>query len=207
MEIDKNISEENNNLNKEKREIYIKAQNAIKNAKIKKYMDDRDIITKEGLTFWGAITGKNSLQLQRIENVKLRIELLQTQRILEKEEYNATDMLADLYSCSISELNGKFTTEMKKIYDEIKEKYADECISDEEIYKLVCEKVDKGQTYLPTIHKDTAKGVFGDIRVQIKFLKLENKRLQNEIVIERGRCQFETFKKNIIPLKKVSISE
>lgn len=215
MEINKNTSEEmntlvsneenlNKSIDKDKRALYIKAQNVIKNAKIEKYMNDREIIAKEGLTFWGAITGKNTLQLQRIENIKLRIELIQTQKIKEKVQYDATDILADLYSCAISELNGKFTDEMKKTYDEIKDKYAEECMADEEIFRLVCEKVDENQSYLPTIHNEKSKGIFGDIKVQINFWKLENKKLQNEIVIERGRSQFETFKKNMVTLKKAS---
>lgn len=203
MENNKNTTEKmNNNINK--RELYLKAQNAIKNARIDKYMDDREIIAKDKLTFWGAITGRNTLQLQRIENIKLRIELIQTQRIKEPKDYNATEMLADLYSCAISELNGKFTNEMKKIYDEIKEKYEEECMADEEIFKLVCEKVDKGQSYLPSLHMEKTKGILGDIKIQIKFWKQENKKLQDQIVIERGRCQFETFKKNIIPIEKVT---
>lgn len=189
---------------KEKRNLYIKSQNIIKNAKIEKYMQDRDIIAKEGLTFWGVLTGRNSLQIQRIENIKLKIELLQTQKIEEKDEYEVTDMLANLYSCAISELNGKFTNEMKSIYNKIKDNYCDKNISDEEIYKLVCEKIDKDQKYLPLIHKEKSKGIFGNIKVQIDFLKLENQKLQNQIIIERGRSQFETFKKKIIPLEKVT---
>lgn len=189
------------NVAKEKRELYMKVQNIIKNARIEKYMQDRDNIAKEGLTFWGALTGKNSLQIQRIENIKLKIELLQTQKIEEKEEYTATDMLADIYSCAISELNGRFTEQMKSMYEKIKHKYPNEVLSDDEIYKLVCDKVENSQDYLPIIHKENAKGIFGDIKVQINFFKMENKKLKNQIVIERGRSQFETFKEKIIPLK------
>lgn len=190
---------------KEKRNLYIKSQNIIKNAKIEKYMQDREVIANEGLTFFGVLTGKNSLQIQRIENIKLKIELLQSQKIEDKKEYQMEDILADLYSCAISELNGKFTNEMKSIYNKIKEDYCDAKVSDEEIYKLVCEKVDKNQSYLPVIHKEKSKGIFGDIKVQIDFLKLENQKLQNQIVIERGRSQFETFKSKIIPLQNARV--
>ena len=151
------------------------------------------------------LTGRNSLQIQRRENIKLKIELLQSQKIEDKNEYEITDILADLYSCAISELNGKFTNEMKSMYNKIKENYCDETVSDDEIYKLVCEKVDKNQSYLPIIHKEKSRGIFGDIKVQIDFLKLENKKLQNQIAIERGRSQFETFKSKIIPLQKAEV--
>ena len=105
---------------KEKRELYMKVQRILKNAKIEKYMEDRDLIAKEGLTFWGALTGRNSLQIQRIENIKLKIELLEAQRIEEKDNYEPIDMLADIYSCAISELNGKFSEQMRSIYNQIK---------------------------------------------------------------------------------------
>lgn len=189
---------------KEKRDLYMKVQRILKNARIEKYMEDRDIIAKEGLSFWGALTGKNSLQIQRIENIKLRIELLQAQRIEEKNEYEPIDMLADIYSCAISELNGKFSEQMRSIYNQIKIKYCDDSISDDDVYKLVCDKVENTQKYLPVIHKEKTKGIFGDIKVQINFLKVENKKLKNQITIERGRSQFEEFKQTIIPLKNVS---
>ncbi len=208
MSIESKALEDNNSNkidDKEKRNLYLKSQNIIKNAKIEKYMQDREVIANEGLSFFGVLTGRNSLQIQRIENIKLKIELLQSQKIEDKNEYEITDILADLYSCAISELNGKFTNEMKSMYNKIKENYCDETVSDDEIYKLVCEKVDKNQSYLPIIHKEKSRGIFGDIKVQIDFLKLENKKLQNQIVIERGRSQFETFKSKIIPLQKAEV--
>lgn len=193
---------------KERRELYIKAQNVIKNAKIEKYIVDRDLIASEKLTFWGVITGKNALQLQRIENVKLKIELLQTQKVVEKDNYEAIDVLSDLYACAISELNGKFTPEMTSLYNKIKEKYRDAAeISDEEVYQAVCSKVDKSHSYLPEIHNEGERGIFGDIKVQVRYFKLENQKLKNQIVIERGRSQFLTFKQNntvnpkIVPLQ------
>ena len=141
-----------NEIDKEKRDIYIKAQNAIKNAKIQKYMNDKEIVSKEKINFWGAITGRNNLQLQRMENIKLKIELLQSQKIDEKDNYEAKDILADLYSCAITELNGKFTNEMKRIYDDVKEKYCDSGVTEEDIYKIASKKAVKGQSYLPIIH-------------------------------------------------------
>lgn len=193
---------------KEKRELYMKVQRILKNAKIEKYMEDRDLIAKEGLTFWGALTGRNSLQIQRIENIKLKIELLEAQRIEEKDNYEPIDMLADIYSCAISELNGKFSEQMRSIYNQIKIKYCKEDISDDDIYMLVFNKVEHNQNYLPTIHKEKSRGIFGDTKTQIEFFKMENKKLQNQIVIERGKNQFEEIKKQTIipPLKNVSVA-
>ena len=174
-------------------ELYFRVQNIIKNAKIQKYAKEGEEISSDGISFWGGITGKNNLQLEKMKNVKLRIELLQSKKIEIKDEYKSEDMLADLYVCAISELGGKFTEEMKNIYDKIKLEYADSKITEESVYKLACKKMESNQSYLPIIHQEKPKGIFGDTKVQIEFYKLENKKLENEIILERGKGQFKTF--------------
>lgn len=186
-EYPKNTNEVNN------RTLYIKVQNIIKDAKIKKYVKESSVVSSEGVSFWGAFTGKNSLQLERMKNIKLRIELLQSKKIEVKENYESADMMADLYACAISELGGNFTNEMKTMYDSIKTNCKDESVSDENIYNLACEKISAGQSFLPIIHQENSKGIFGDIKVQIEFYKIENKKLENQIVLERGKSQFGTF--------------
>ena len=105
---ERNISEYNKTgIMPGNRALYIKVQNIIKDAKIKKYVKESTDISSEGISFWGSFTGKNSLQLERMRNIKLRIELLQSQKIEVKEEYKETDMMADLYACAISEFGGK----------------------------------------------------------------------------------------------------
>lgn len=101
--------------------------------------------------------------------------------------------MAELYACAISELGGKFNTEMAEIYKKIKKEYLEEEISEEYIYELACKKISDGQSYLPIIHQERTKGIFGDIKVQTEFLKLENMKLQNQIIKSRGKSQFQTF--------------
>ena len=182
-------------------DLCIKVHSAIKNAKIEKYMSDRDKIIEEGISFWGGITGKNNLQIERLKNVKLKIELLQTEKIVNfSDEVKSEDLMAELYACAIAELGGKFNSEMENVYNEIKEVYKNDekaenhDISDEYIYELACKKIDNGQSYLPIIHQERPKGVFGDIKIQTAFLKLENQKLANEIVVKRGKSKFDTFK-------------
>lgn len=189
---EKNITE----YNKEQslcgnRTLYIKVQNIIKDAKIKKYVKESSDISSEGISFWGSFTGKNSLQLERMRNVKLRIELLQSQKIEVKDEYKETEMMADLYACAISELGGKFTNEMQAMYDKVKQTCQE--VTDEKIQDLARKKVAAGQSYLPIIHQEKAKGIFGDIKTQIEFYKIENKKLENQIILARGKSQFGTF--------------
>ena len=82
---------------------------------------------------------------------------------------------------------------MKELYDEIKNNYCDEKITDEYINKLACEKSNKVESYLPVVHQEKKKGIFADIKAQIAFYKLENKKLEDLIVKARGKMQFETF--------------
>ena len=184
------------------KELYIKAHNIIKNAKIQKYAKEGEEIATQGITFFGGINGKNALQLEKMRNVKLRIELTQSQKPEFKDKYESKDIMADLYVCAISELAGNFTSEMKNMYNKIKEEADTEDVSDENIYKIACKKMQNSQSYLPIIHQEKSKGIFGDIKSQIEFYKLENKKLENEIVLERGKSQFETFSSDnkIIPV-------
>ena len=175
------------------RGLYIKVQNIIKDAKIKKYAKESDVLASEGVSFFGSFTGKNALQLERIKNIKLKIELLQSKKIEEKDTYEEKDMMADLYACAISELGGKFTNEMQKMYDSIKEKCEDSSVTDENVYNLACEKITKGQSYLPVIHQEKPRGIFANTKMQVEFYKIENKKLENEIILERGKSQLGTF--------------
>lgn len=173
-------------------ELYFKVQNIIKYAKIDKYIKDQEQVQLEGMTFWGGITGKNNLQFEKLRNVKLKIELLESQKFEYKQDISPKELMSDIYACAISELGGKFSEDMTNIYKEVKTKDF-EGVSDETVYELAYQKVSNGQSYLPVIHKEKPKGIFGDLKVQTEFLKLENQKLENEIILARGKSQFETF--------------
>lgn len=195
-----------------RKNLFWKVQNVIKAAKVKKYMEERSLIAFEGMSFWGGLTGKNNLQIERMKNIKLKMELLEAEKINYNEHSEFKDMLSDLYSCAIIELAGKFTNDMENLYKKIKLEYLSENneeISDEEIYMMACSKITKGQRYLPVIHKEKNKGVFGDIKNQIQFLKLENRKLENQIILERGKSQFETFSNTyyIIPTNVTNVKK
>lgn len=173
----------------EKKNIYFNVQNAIKNAKIQKYFRERDEISKEGLTFFGYFNKKNDLQIEKLRNLKLKIQLLQTAKIEEKDKVDSKEMMSDLYACAIADLAGNFTPEMKNLYNEIKL----ECNEDveEDVYKMALNKIANSKNYLPVIHQEKHFDIFGDTKAQIEFLKLENRNIENQIVTERG-SKFET---------------
>ena len=196
-----NVSSSENKMldNTEKREYYIKAKNVIKNAKINKYTEEGKSVSEQGMTFLGMLTGKNTLQYEKLRNVKLKIEFLQTERVDIKSDYDVIDILAEINSCAISEFNGKMNGEMETIYNDLRKNYCDSNVSDDDIYRLSCTKIANEKSYLPIIHEEKVKGIFGEIRTQIDFFRIENKRLQDMIITERGKIQLETFSGNPIP--------
>lgn len=178
-----------NKVDKAKIKLYEDVQTIIKNVKLEKYINEGKEISSEGISFFGGITGKNDLQIEKMKNVRLKIELVQAQKEKDLENYGLKEMMADIYACAIVDLGGTFTPEMSKIYNNIKEKYYAENnaeISDEKLYELACEKINAGKSYLPVIHKEKPKGIFGNIKVQTEFLKLENEKIKNQIAQERG---------------------
>ncbi|MBR3881868.1 MAG: hypothetical protein IKJ36_01205 [Clostridia bacterium] len=190
-----NVSEYGKDTNENAmKKLYFKVYDVIKDAKMQKLAVDSCNIKAEGISFIGNFTGKNTLQLERIKNVKLKIELLQSKKVRPQSEYDTKDMMADIYACAISDLGGNFTYAMRSTYEEIKTKFGHEDITDEKMYELAARKVTQGQSYLPVIHKEKSLGaIFGDIKTQIEYFRLENKKLENEIILERGKSQFGTF--------------
>jgi len=179
--------------NETKRELYFKARDVIRHAKLHKYFIEKDIISEEGLTFFGNFTGKNALLYERIRNVKLRIELVYTERVESKNDYRILDTLAEINSCALNEFSGHKTPEMEKLYNDIKNNYCDDSITDEDIYILSCQKADKLENFLPVVHEEKKKGIFGDRRVQIAYYRIENQKLEDLIIKQRGKMQLETF--------------
>lgn len=175
------------------RDLYIKAHDVIKRAKIMKYLREKDIISEEGLTFLGNFNGKNTLQYERIRNVKLKIELAHTEKIEVRNDYKIIDTLVEMNSCAINEFSGKMPDEMQKLYNDIRTNYCDNEITDETIYEVSCKKVNCEQSFLPVVHQEKTRGVFADRKVQINFYRIENQKLEDLIIKERGKIQLETF--------------
>ena len=175
-----------------KKNLYINVQNAIKSAKIQKYFREHQEVSEEGLTFLGYFNKKNDLQIEKLKNLKLKIQLLQTVKVKENEKSDSKDMMSDLYACAIADLAGKFTSEMSTLYNEIK---MDSNESQEEleetVYKMALEKIANSKNYLPVAHKEKQFEIFGDTKAQIEFLRLENRNIENQIILERG-SKFET---------------
>ena len=63
------------------------------------------------------------MQIERLNNVNLKIQLAQSTKPEPQKTYSIRSMLADLYVCATTELGGNFTPEMQKLYDSMKGAY------------------------------------------------------------------------------------
>lgn len=172
-----------------KKVLYQRVQNAIEQAKVQKYLRDRDVISKEGIGFLSGLTGKSELQIERLNNVNLKIQLAQSKKAEPQKVYSVRSMLADLYVCAVTELGGNFTPEMQTLYDSMKSIYTDANIgafTDDYIGKLARDKIMAMQSNLPMV-QEPKRGFFGRRKNQIELLRAENKGLEVQIAEEKNK--------------------
>ncbi len=172
-----------------KRNLYMKVQSVIQEARIDKYLKDRELIETEGIHFFDGITGRSDLQIERLNNINLKIQLAQCMVPKEQEYYSVRDMLADLYACGVAELGGTFTPKMQQLYEDMKNVYGDTRtggFSDEYIGQLAREKIVNGQKNLP-IMPETRTHFWGRTKSQIELLRLENQNIEIQIGQERNK--------------------
>lgn len=169
-------------------------QNIIQDAKIEKYLNDRDIISKEGIGFFSGFTRKGDLQIERLNNVNLKIQLAQSIVPEEQKDYNIRNILADLHTCATVELGGNFTPKMQELYNTMKNAYerqSGEEFTEEAIRKLARDKIMASQNNLPVI-QEPKRGFFGRRKNQIELLRLENKGLEVQIAEMKTRENVES---------------
>lgn len=178
-----------------KKNLYFKVQNAIQDARVQKYLKDRDTISEEGIGFFSGFTRKSDLQIERLNNVNLKIQMAQVAIPEEQEEYSVRSMLADLYTCATVELGGNFTPKMQDLYDMMKSVYKDTNtgeFTDDYIGKLARDKIIASQKNLPVI-QEPKKSFFGRRKNQIELLRAENKGLEIQIAEARSKSKMDSY--------------
>ena len=163
-------------------DIKQKVFNTIKNERIKKYTNEQKEITEEGLSFIGNFNGKNVLKIESLKNLKLKIEALQKEKPGKIMSYDDRELLVELYSSAIVNFGGKFTPEMKELYDSIKSRC--ECnpdTIDEEIYLESINRLNN-QENLITPDAVGMTGAIGDRKNVIKFMRIENANIENQMI-------------------------
>ena len=178
-----------------KKVLYQRVQNAIEQAKVQKYLRDRDVISKEGIGFLSGFTGKSELQVERLNNVNLKIQFAQSQKPEPQKVYSVRSMLADLYVCAVTELGGNFTPEMQTLYDSMKSVYTGTNIgafTDDYIGKLARDKIMAMQSNLPMV-QEPKRGFFGRRKNQIDLLRAENKGLEVQIAEAKNKENMSSY--------------
>lgn len=171
-----------------KEALFYKVHKAIMNAKIAKYLEDRDAIQSEDIGVFGVINGKKDLQLQELENIKLKMELA-TYTVPElPSKLSVREMLSDLYVCSQIDLGGRITQEMADLDRAIKSVYGfgrGGQFTDEYIQSISRDKILQRQN-LPMVPKSNSR-FLGKTKSQIEILKQENEQLSMQIAEERQK--------------------
>lgn len=175
--------------NQVKKNLYIKVQQAIQEARVDKYLLDKTMIESEKSGFFDTITRKSDLKSEKLKNIDLKIKLAKSIVPQQKEKYSIRDMLADLYTCGVVELGGRFTLKMQQLYEDMKIVYGDSRkgeFSDEYIKQLANDKIINMQRNLPIISKKTTP-FWRKTKSQIDLLRLENQSLEMQIQQEKTK--------------------
>ena len=126
--------------------------------------------------------GKNSLKVESLKNLKLKIESLQKESWGEKRDYTNRDLMVELYSSAIVNFGGNFTPEMMDLYNELKQGCEGNIENiDEEIY---LESISKLNNLSGMLTPDSANiaGIVGDRKNVIKFMRMENANIENKLI-------------------------
>ncbi len=168
-----------------KRNLYLKVQGIIKNARIQKYEQEKQAISTQKVGILGRITGADKLKEERLRNINLKIRALQTEVPQEQEKYSVRDMLADIHACAISEFSGELTPEMKQMSDAIIANFSDRkngAFTDQYINSLAMEKIENRRNEQLPVVKSKKTRFFQTTKSKIEDMILENQGLQNRIV-------------------------
>ncbi len=163
-------------------DIRSKVFNVIKDARIQKYTNEEEDLAEQRLTFIGMFNGENTLKKESLKNLKLKIENLEKDELAEKKDYTNRDLMVELYSSAIVNFGGRFTDEMKALYEELKQGIdGDKENIDEEIYLDSIAKLNDISNVL-TPDKSNISGIVGDRKNVVKFMKIENANIENKLI-------------------------
>ncbi len=177
-----------------KRNLYNKVQKTIQNAKIQKYMAEKEEISNKKIGFLGKLTGKQKLQDEKINQLNLKIQLAQTTEPQEKGKYSVKDMLADMKVCAKTDFDGNLTPEMLNLYTTIKQNFGTkekQAFSEEKIEDLANNKIRQQQNKF-LVPFQNPPSFFGRTKFQLDSLKQENMALKSQIMeeIQKGNMSY-----------------
>ncbi len=168
-----------------KGKLYNKVQQVLQTAKINKYSQEKQILQNKKIGFLGKLFGKETLKNEQLTNLDLKIQLAQNPP-KSQDKVHIRDLLADMYICAETELNGEFTKEMQDLYKTISSSFSDEKQGEftlEYIKSIANKKMMKNSNQksgLPAVQKNLPR-FLGKTKAQIDLLRTENSNMKNQL--------------------------
>ena len=97
-----------------------KVQELIKSSKISMLEQEKGQVEQEKISIIGKLLGKGKLKQAKLDNIDLKMKLLETAPMNDKLSYSLEDSLSDLYTYSHCELGKQLTPEMQQFLAVIK---------------------------------------------------------------------------------------
>lgn len=128
----------NEALDSTKKGIDEKAQELLKNIKLRLLERKKQDIQKRQISFFGRLRGLDKLKAAELEGIRLEMQLLKSGTVNPKTSYSIRDTLSDVRAFSLSELGGQNTEELQEFEGKIKQFFGvdDAVIQDLAIRKL-----------------------------------------------------------------------
>ncbi len=168
-----------------KEKLYGKVQQVLQTAKINKYSQEKQILQSKKIGFWGKLFGQETLKNEQLTNLDLKIQLAQNIP-RPQDKVHIRELLADMYICAETELNGNFTKEMQDLYKTISSSFSDEKNGEftlEYIKSIANKKMmndSKQNSGLPT-PQNKLPTFFRKTKTQIDLLRNENSNIKKKI--------------------------
>lgn len=167
-----------------KRDIYLRMHSLMKNTRMSLLQQQSISIQNQKRGLFDALTGKAELRQLQLRNIDLKMQLISRTNPEPKSYYSVHDMLAEMYTFSQTELGGKYTPELGKLFTTIQEKFHEKDgkeISLEEIQRLAKPKIEDYQKQnLPAVPSRKIR-LFGKTKDEIEHLQVQNSQVQTKI--------------------------
>ncbi len=185
---DGTITSEHNQMLKDtfEKSFNLKVQNLIRSSKLSILEQEKEQVENEKISVIGKILGKGRLKQARIDNIKLKKQLLMTENLQEKETFSLEDSLSDLYAYSQCELGRKLTPEMQEFLGVIKATPQLSQMIDQQNLKIQFEqKVNNRKDVGKLVPIDKNRRVSN--RNQVDILQVQNNEMSRQIQKNRAR--------------------
>lgn len=171
-----------------KRQLYEEAFEMINIARICKLETERREIECEQVGILGRITGKNRLKRMKLDNIDLKLTLLKDAKPEKKKNYSVRDILTDIYTFKVTEMENEETQALNAFFEELRSNFGTNGnrFTIDDIKHLARPKIEEYQRRNLSSNTKKKSGLFGRTREQIDILREENSQMQSQIDSNKG---------------------